>query len=390
MEGNDNLQDMSLFNNIDLELNFEGSLPDEDIMRDFLEEDGAGDSAGDANAGDDDDNLEGDNDNNLGEDDESDENEDEESRGSSQEEGSDTGDSQDASPNFYSSLATVLNEQGLLPNLNLKENKIENIDDFTNAIKSEVNDQVKNYLLEKIGEEGYDALEKGISLAEFEQHRNNVLTLDSIDEQSLSDNLELSKEIILQDYIQQGISEDKAIRILKKTIDLGDEAILEDAKLSLQSLKEFEQVRLENVKVEREKARLDAIREQEKIDNDLKNSIYKSDEIIPGMKLNKQIQDKVYKSITEIVGQTPDGMLENKLMKHRREDPIAFDVKMYYLYELTNGFNDFSAVVKKQQSRAVNDLERALRQTSFEDSGNPTYLDDRDSYEGGLGSELVM
>lgn len=297
---------------------------------------------------------------------------------------------EDSSPNIYSSFASVLNEQGLLPSLNLEgDTKIETVDDLATAFKSEIDTQVKDYLLNKIGESGYDALEKGISLAEYQQYQDNVQTLDGITEDTLSADIELSKKIIYQDYLAQGIDEARATRLLNKSINAGEDAIVEDAVESLSSLKLSEAKRLESLAEERAEAAKLASAQQEKIDNDLKNSIYNNSEIIKGIKVNKTIQDKVYNSITKIVGKSPDGIMENQLMRDRREDPTAFDSKLYYLYEITKGFSDFSTIVRKSESKAASKLERDLRKTKFEDAGTPSYLTDPDSY-GGIGSEIVL
>ena len=293
------------------------------------------------------------------------------------------------SPNLYSSFANVLSEQGLLPSLDLQDKDIKNVDDLTTLLKSEIDSQVKNYLLEKVGEDGFDALEKGISLLEYQQHQDNIQTVNSITEDSLTEDIELAKRVILQDYVNQGIDQTRAARLLKRIVDLGDEAILEDAKESLDSLKTFEEQRLVKVAAQKEKERAARAAQEEKIDNDLKNSIYNSKEYIEGFKVNKSIQDKIYKSITTIVGKSPNGVSENKLMRERRENPIEFDTKLYYLYEITNGFKDFSSLSRKAKTSASKQLEDQLRKTTFEQGGQPTYLDDPESY-GGIGSELVL
>lgn len=308
------------------------------------------------------------------------------------EEGEEKGNGQDDSPNNFSSFAAVLNEQGLLPTLNLEETKINSAEDLVNAVKSESERQAKEYIVSKIGEQGYEALEKGITLQEYQAHTENTNSLESIDDSVIEKDLELSKNIILQDYINQGISEDRALRILKKTIDLGEDAIIEEAKESLVSLKLTQEKELVKLQAEREKQKAAAEAKQEAIDNDLKNSIYSSKEIIKGIKVDKATQEQVYKSITQVVGEGPNGVMENKLMRDRREDPINFDTKLYYLYEMTNGFKDFSKLVSKSQTKAMNLLEDSLRQTSFQAQGDqPAFMTDPDSYTGSnLGSELVL
>jgi hypothetical protein len=90
-----------------------------------------------------------------------------------------------------------------------------------------------------------------------------------------------------------------------------------------------------------------------------------------------------------VVGKSPEGIMENQLMKDRRENPVDFDTKMYYLYEITKGFKDFSKIVSKSESTAIKRLEGELRKTKFQDNGTPAYLSDPESY-GGVGSELVI
>lgn len=302
---------------------------------------------------------------------------------------SDEGGDENDSPNLYSSLASVLHEQGLLPSLNLDENKVSNIEDITTAFKAEIESNVKSKLIESLGEDGYEAVTNGVSLSDLAKSRENQGALDSIEVSALTEDPELSKRIIYQDYINQGISEDKARKLLKRVVDSGDDALLEDATESLGSLKEYEQRQLDTRKERyKEEQKLEAKR-QEDLDKEVKNKIYNSDELLKGIKLNKAIKDKVYASMTEIVGKNDSGVLENKLMRERRESPIEFDTKLYYLYELTNGFKDFTKISNTTRSSAISDLELSMRQTNHQDSGAPSFLSDGESYLG-IGDELVF
>lgn len=379
-EKDENL-DMGLFDSTsEIELNFAdmGIVPDADEDKDIdapeLDEDGnpVSDPVGDEDNIDEDADPEGvvgDEDNEEG---------DEDAEG-------------DNSPNIYSSFAAALNEKGLLPSLDsFEDTEINSVDDLATVFKSEIETQVKSSLIEQVGEKGYEALQKGITLAEYQQYEDNVMTLDGITEETLESDIELSKKVIYQDYLAQGLDEARAVRLLNKSIDAGDEFVLEDAKESLESLKVTENKRLDQLTATREAAKQADILEQEKIDNDLKSAIYNTPEIIKGIKVNKTIQDKVYKSINTIVGKSPSGVMENQLMKDRRENPVDFDSKLYYLYELTKGFEDFSKLVSKSESKAVGKLERALKGAKFDTgSGKPAYMTDPNSY-GGIGSELIL
>lgn len=309
----------------------------------------------------------------------------EEVAGQDEDEGGDENDS----PNLYSSLASVLHEQGLLPSLNLDENKVSNIDDITTAFKSEIESNVKAKLIEALGEDGYEAVTSGVPLTDLAKAKDNEAALATITPEALQEDSELAKRIIYQDYINQGISEDRASKLLKRVVDSGEDALLEDATESLGSLREFEKRQIDVRKEQyKEQQKLEA-KQQEELDTRVKDKIYNSEELLKGLKLNKAIKDKVYTSMTEIVGKNENGVLENKLMRERRENPIEFDTKLYYLYELTNGFKDFTKISNTTRSSAISDLERSMRQTNHQETGAPSFLDDGDSYLG-LGDELVL
>lgn len=293
----------------------------------------------------------------------------------------DEGGEDDTSPNLYSSISNVLFEQGLLPSLESSEN-IKTVDDFTNVLKQEIDLQTKLKVDEYLSNLDLDAIG---------QSRKAILELDKIDEDYLKDNLEVAKSIILEDYMNQGLSEDRAKKLLRKTVDLGEDVIIEDALESKESLKLFNSKK-EVYELERytENQKIQKI-EQEKIDNSIRKIIFESKEVITGIPNTKAISDKVFKTMTEVVAKNPNtGELENKFMNERSKDPIKFDTKMYYLYELTNGFSDLSKIKTTVTSSATKTLEKVLRKTNFEDNGTPGYLTDPNSYVSGIGSELVL
>lgn len=287
----------------------------------------------------------------------------------------------ESSPNLYSSLAGVLLEQGIIPSLESSE-KIKTPDDLVNALKSEIDIQAQNRLEEYLS---------SLDVNKIAASRQAVLELEGIDEDYLKDNIEVAKEIIYRDALNQGLSEDRAKKLLKKTIDLGEETIIEDALEAKDSLAEFERRQEEAEKIKYKESIQQMKLEQERIDKAIKDYIFESAEIVQGIPNTKALQTAVYKSMTEIVGKNPQtGEFENKMMKERSADPIKFDTKMYYFYELTNGFTDLGKFQTKVTSKASKNLEKALRKTSFEDNGTPGYMTDPNSYGGSFGSELVL
>jgi hypothetical protein len=299
---------------------------------------------------------------------------------SEEEDESSEGDDGESSPNLYSSLATVLYDEGLLPSLDLTSTEIKSPAELAEAFKAEINRQSELRLEEYL---------ENIDLSKIANSKRAIQSYNEITDERLSEDAELAKNLIYNDYINQGLSEDRASKLLNKLVDLGEESLIEEAKESLGSLKVFEQRQLAAEKESYETRLREAAVEQEKIQKQIKENVYKSKEFIEGLPATNSIRDKVYKSMNDVVSKNPEtGELENKLMKARRENPLDFDIKLYYLYELTNGFSSFKNVLNTTKSKAVKDLEQTLRQTKIKDSGLPTFLQDGESYSGGIGSEL--
>lgn len=288
-------------------------------------------------------------------------------------EDSNADDEDKSSSNLYSSLTKVIHEQGLLPSLDITNTKIENVDDFVNAMKVEQDAQVQIKLDEYIS---------NLDVSQIAQSKQVINDLQNLDEDVLSQNIDLAKQLIIDDYKNQGLDDKKITRHLKRLSDLGEDAILEDALESLDSLKEFESRKIETQKIEYAKnVELEKAR-QVQLDADLKKNIYERTDLISGLKPTKALQDKVYNSINHIVGKSPEGEFENKFMRERRMNPIEFETKMYFLYEMTDGFTNYSKLSTGAKSSAINDLEKAARRSTIKDNGTPTWMQDSQSYSG--------
>ena len=287
----------------------------------------------------------------------------------------------ESSSNLYSSLAAFVHEQGLLPSLDIDLKDIKSADDFASVFNKELDIQAElrlnNYL------ENLDLNKIGVV-------KQEIKDLNTLNVDILKNDIDLAKRIIYDDYLNQGLDEKKANRMLNRLIDLGEDAILEDAEESLESLKEFKAREIER-ETQSYKERLEADKiQQAKLDEQMKKTIYESKDLIAGLKPNKALQDKVYKSINDIVGKSPDGTFENKFMKERRENPLEFEIRMYHFYELTNGFKDLSKISTTAKSSAVKDLEKIARQTKLKDNGTPLWQQDANTYSNFSGHVLNL
>lgn len=289
------------------------------------------------------------------------------------------GDSSESSSNLFSSLAAFAKEQGILPSYNVEEDNILTPEDFANVFKKELEIQTQSKVEDYLN---------NLDLEKIATVKKEIQNLNQITEETLQNDLTLAKNIIYEDYLNQGLDEKKAKRMLTRLIDLGEDAILEDANESLESLKEFNLRKVESEKINYQKQIEQERLEQVKLEENLKKTIYENKSLIKGLETTKALQDQVYKSINEIVGKSPDGVFENKFMKERRENPLDFEVRMYHFYELTNGFTDYSKLTSKAKSSAVKDLENIARKTKFQDNGTPAWVQDENSYSNFSGHVL--
>ena len=305
------------------------------------------------------------------------------------EESSTEGDDGKSSPNLFSSTAKVLHEQGLLPSYD--DSDIESADDFAKLFANEVDNQFKAKLVETLGEDGAKFVLDGVPLNAVKEHTDSMTALDTITDEQLSDDIELSKKVILQDAVNQGMSEARATKYLSRLTDLGEEAILAEAKESLEGVKSFAK---EQIAKQAEQIKQNNLAEQKRIEAEQKKfekSIYDTKSLGDNISFDKGFQDKVVKSITTIVGEDSNGNPENQLMKDRRSNPIEFDTKLYYVYELTKGFTDWSAFTSSGKTSAVKELERAMRSSQHTNVGSGSYSQaDPNSYDNNLGDEINL
>lgn len=298
------------------------------------------------------------------------------------------GDEGDDSPNLFSSVASVLHGEGVLPSLDIETLNIESAEDLATAVKSEVENLYKSKLVERFGEEGYEFVNNGVPIKEYQEYQDNNTALDNITEETLYDDIELSKRIVYQDYINKGLSNDKALKFVERAFEIGEDALIEDAKESLLNIKGFNKQRILDIQQSNIQAEKEA--EIQRVENErkVKDSVYGVTELFKGQSITKSMQDKVYKSITNIVSNDPQGNPENALMKARREDTINFDTKLYYLFELTKGFTDFTKVNKTGKNNAISEMQRAIKSNQHLNNDLPGYVNDKNSYDGSLGDEL--
>ena len=291
------------------------------------------------------------------------------------EEQEDTNDPNDdgASPNFFSSIAAALVDEGVFPDLNEDEiSQIKGPEDFRDLIDRQIKsgiDEANHRVLE--------ALNAGVEPTAIQNYERVLSYLDSIDDTILEDESEkgenLRKNIIYQDYINRGFSKERATKEVEKSFRAGTD--IEDAKESLTGNKDFYKGQYEDLIKEGKEAEAKEAKKQKEQAEELKKSILIEKKVFGDIEIDKNTRQRVYDNIAKPVYKDPDsGEYLTAVQKYQREHPVEFSKNLGLLFTLTDGFKNIDALVggkvKKEVKKGLRELETKIRSTSSSTSGN--------------------
>lgn len=279
----------------------------------------------------------------------------------------------DSSPFFV--FASNLHKRGLLSDFNedlYKEALEETEGDEEEAINLLFEQEVEkrqNGIINGMSAEQREyltALQNGIPDKVFREVKSKELEYSKIDDTKLSSDVELQKQVY-RNYLKETtkLSDEKIEKRITQAESLDELSI--EATDALNELKTINKARIdEEFKKAQANAQAEAAKAKQELDN-LKATIEAREEIIPGFKVNKKLKDSLYKNMTTAVSKDPKtGALYNNIAAKRAENPLEFELKMQYLFELTKGFEDFSSLTNKVTTKATTTLKDALeRNTDF-------------------------
>lgn len=289
--------------------------------------------------------------------------------------------------NLYSSLATALKEEGVFPDL-LDEDAsdIGDAEGFVKLVEKQI--QAKFDERQKRID---DALNANIEPSEIRKYENVIQYLESIEEDHLQDESEqgenLRKQIIYQDYINNGFSKEKAEKMVKRSLDAGTD--IEDAIEALASNKDFFKSQYKNLIKEAKDSEDRIIQERKQQSENLKKSILEDQKVFGDLSVDKVTRQKIYDNLSKPIYKDPNtGDFLTAIQKYERENRLDFLKNLSLVFTLTNGFKDFNGLVgnkvKKEVKKGMKDLERILNNTSRDANGDlklvTSYKDDPNSY----------
>lgn len=291
------------------------------------------------------------------------------------EEQEDTNDPNDdgASPNFFSSIAAALVDEGVFPDLNEDEiSQIKGPEDFRDLIDRQIKSGI-----DEANQRVLDALNAGVEPAEIQNYERVLSYLNSIDDAAIEDESEkgenLRKNIIYQDYINRGFSKERATKEVEKSFRAGTD--IEDAKESLTGNKDFYKGQYDDLIKEGKEAEAKEAKRQKEQAEELKKSILTEKKVFGDIEIDKNTRQRVYDNIAKPIYKDPDsGEYITAVQKYQREHPVEFSKNLGLLFTLTDGFKNIDTLVggkvKKEVKKGLRELETKIRSTSSSTSGN--------------------
>ena len=289
--------------------------------------------------------------------------------------------------NFYSSIAKAFAEEGIFPDLDDESaSKIKTPEEFRDLIE----DRIKSELDER-QKRVDEALNAGVEPSDIRKYENTISYLDSIkDETITSENEEgekLRKQLIYQDFVNRGYSQERATREVKKSFDAGTD--IEDAKEALKSNLEFFQGQYDNLIEEAKAEEEKEIKQRKEQAEKLKKSILEDKEVFGELSIDKKTRQKIFDNISKPVYKDPNtGQIFTALQKYEMENRTDFLKNVSLVFTLTDGFKNLDGLikgkVKKEVKKGIRELENVLNNTARTSDGNLRFVsnveDDPESF----------
>ena len=282
-----------------------------------------------------------------------------------------------SSPQFYSSIAEALKNDGIFPDFD---------DDTINAVKSpedfaELFEKAIEARLDERQKRIDEALGNGVAPDQVRMYEQTLQYLSSIKDEMISDESEqgenLRKQLIFNDLINRGYSQEKANREVEKSFKSASD--IDDAKDALTALEKFYKAGYDKLQKDA-KAQADAAREAQKQNAEKFRKMVLEDEISLGdSKLDKKTRQRVFDAVSKPVYKDPDtGQLLTQVQKYQKENPLEFLKQLGMWFVLTEGGKNANGLVKEQvraeKNRGIKELERKINSSAFDSDGSLRFM----------------
>lgn len=282
-----------------------------------------------------------------------------------------------SSPNVYSSIASALKNDGIFPDFTDEElNAVQSPEDFGELFEKAISAR-----LDERQRRIDTALGKGVQPDTVRMYEQTLQYLGSINDEALSaeseDGENLRKQIIYNDLINRGYSQDKAIKEIEKSFKSGSD--IEDAKDALAALNKFYTYGYNKVQEDAKKRKEEERNAQKKQAEAIRKSILEDDLKIGDSDLDKGTRQRVYDAVYKPVYKDPDsGKLLTAVQKFQKENPTEFMKQLGLWYVMTDGGKNMDGLAKKQvraeKNKAIKELAKKINTTSLKSDGSLRYI----------------
>lgn len=275
--------------------------------------------------------------------------------------------------NFYSSIANACAVDGIFPNLDDETiKKAVDAESFSNLIEAEINARFDEKQ-KRISQ----ALENGVEPNDIKKYESTLSYINTITDAAIAEESEKGEQLrynlIYQDFINKGMTSDKAKKFADRTVDAGTD--VEDAKEALLSNKEFfsnaynKMLQDAQQKADEEKA------EREKNAKELEKTLMKDKQLFGDMEISNDIRKKAFDSVSKPVYKDPEtGDYMTAIQKYESEHRAEFLKYTGLIFAMTNGFKDFDSFakgkVRKEVKKGLRELEQTLNNTRRNNDGS--------------------
>lgn len=260
----------------------------------------------------------------------------------------------------YNTFALALSEEGLI---SLNENEeIKSFADLKGIIARTIRENEFADLTEN--QRTYlESIRNGIPEETVVSSLKNIESFNKINVATLEEDEDLRLTLITQDYLSRGFEKTKAEKLAKRSVELGED--LEDSKEALNNLKSYETEKIKTLNENKAKEEKALEKQYQENLSRIKDTIQKTEAIIPGVPMNSRVKDEVFANMTKVAAYDDAGNPLNALGAALQKDREGIELKLNYLFTVTKGFSDFSTLKTSTKSSVVKDLEDALQSTQL-------------------------
>ena len=282
-----------------------------------------------------------------------------------------------SSPSIYSSIATALKNDGIFPEFSDEELSAVTTPEafgelFEKAIEAKMDERQRRI---------DQALGNGIAPDTVKMYEQTLAYLGSITDEAISDESEqgesLRKQLIFNDLLNRGYSQEKAAREVEKSFKSASD--LDDAKDALEALRSFYQNGYDKIQNEAKERAENMKKARQQDEAKFRKMILEDDIVLGENKLDKKTRQSVFDAVSKPVYKDPDtGQLLTQVQKFQKENPLEFLKQIGMWFVLTNGGKDFGNIAKRQaiaeKNKGIKELERKINSSAFDSDGSLKFM----------------